>query len=406
MRILVTGGGSGGHITPVLAVAHELKRLRPDAQVTYVGQTGDSLVDIPEQDASIDRVVTVRAGKFRRYHGEGLKQFLDVVTLYKNLRDAVWLLIGTWQSFWLLVRERPDVIFTRGSFVSVPVCLAAKLRGIPFITHDSDAIPSLTNRLIGRWARVNAVALPKDIYPYPPQKTVTVGVPISYKFHLLKPAEVTALRERLHLAGAEQVVLMTGGGLGAVRINEAVLACASDLLARYPKLHLVHIAGRLDEDRVRQQYKQVLPSKQQSRVTVKGFVVNLYEYSGVADVIITRAGGNAMAEFAAQAKPCLKNAQVLAARKAVRVVGEDVLAEDRHALMPALTDFLDHPDKAASFGRKLASLAQPNATHLLAMVLLEVVEGPLPKQPVSKTKTHADNNSDTSASSRSNAPRS
>ena len=100
MKILVTGGGSGGHITPVLAVAHELKRLRPDVEITYVGQTGDVLGDVPEQNKSIDHVVTVRAGKFRRYHGAGLKQLLDVSTLYKNLRDAMWLLVGLWQSFW------------------------------------------------------------------------------------------------------------------------------------------------------------------------------------------------------------------------------------------------------------------------------------------------------------------
>lgn len=157
MRILVTGGGSGGHITPILAVVHELRQLSPKAEIIYVGQTGDDLLDVPAHDPNIASVVAIRAGKFRRYHGEGWKQLFDVVTLCKNLRDAVWVLIGLWQSFWLLGRLRPDVIFVKGGFVGVPVGLAAALRGIPYVTHDSDALPGLANRIIARWAKVHTV---------------------------------------------------------------------------------------------------------------------------------------------------------------------------------------------------------------------------------------------------------
>ncbi|HEX7962980.1 MAG TPA: glycosyltransferase [Candidatus Saccharimonadales bacterium] len=388
MKVVVTGGGSGGHITPVLAVAHELKKIDPKTVVAYIGQTGDSLADVPEQDKNIDRVYTVRAGKFRRYHGEGLKQLLDVPTLYKNLRDAVFVLVGIWQSFWLLGKLRPDVIFTRGSFVSVPVCLAARLRGIPYITHDSDAIPSLANRIIAPWAKVHAVALPKEVYHYPPERTVTVGVPISDKFHPLTAQEVAADRDQLGLRGADAVLLITGGGLGAQRINMAAVACMPELLTRYPGLMVVHIAGRLEETAVRQQYHQELPPKQQRQVIIKGFVTNMHQYSGAADVIVTRAGGTSIAEFAVQGKACvvvpaphlsgghqLKNARVLADRKAVKLVQESTLQEDPHALMPPLTELFDHPEKITSLGKRLTLLAQPNAAHLLAMVLLEVVAG-------------------------------
>lgn len=389
MKVLVTGGGSGGHITPVLAVAHELKQLRPDIQITYVGQTGDSLGDVPEQDKNIDDVVVVRAGKFRRYHGGGLLQLLDVVTLYKNLRDAMWVVVGMWQSFWLLGRLRPAVIFTRGSFVSVPVCLAAALRGIPYITHDSDAIPSLANRIIGRWAKVHAVALPKEIYTtYPAAKTVTVGVPISHAFTQLSATEIKAVRKQLGLADAGRVLFVTGGGHGAERLNHAVMASVPELLERYTDLSIVHLTGRRLEADARQRYKQFLSPDEQKRVIVKGFVTNLYQYSGVADVVVTRAGGNSMAEFSAQAKACvvvpnpqltgghqLKNAKVLADRKAIRLVSEENLREDPRALMPALTDLFDHPEKSRALGQKLGELAQPNAAHLLAVVVLEVAEG-------------------------------
>ncbi len=385
----MTGGGSGGHITPALAVVHELKRLRPEVHITYVGQTGDVLGDVAEENKDIDEIVSVRAGKFRRYHGEGWRQLLDVVTLYKNLRDMIWVLVGIWQSFRLLGRVRPDVVFTRGSYVSVPVCLAAVLRSVPYITHDSDAIPGLANRIIARWARVHAVALPKEIYPYPAKKTVTVGVPISDAFRPVAADEMRAERQRLGLEKAKQVIFVTGGGHGAARLNTAVSDCVPELLERYPGLWIVHVAGRQHETEVRQRYKQMLSPGQYEHMVVRGFVTNLYQFSAAADLVITRAGMSSLSEFAAQAKACvvvpnpelsgghqLKNAKVLADHKAVRMVDDETMRQDSRALMPAITELLDEPEKAKVLGARLAEMAQPNATHLLAMVVLEVVEGP------------------------------
>jgi UDP-N-acetylglucosamine:LPS N-acetylglucosamine transferase len=100
LTIVVTGAGSGGHITPILAVAAEIKHTHPKARIIYIGQTGDKLGDIPAQDPNIDQVYTVRAGKFRRYHGDGFKQLLDIPTTLKNFRDFFYVMIGLFQS-WL-----------------------------------------------------------------------------------------------------------------------------------------------------------------------------------------------------------------------------------------------------------------------------------------------------------------
>jgi UDP-N-acetylglucosamine:LPS N-acetylglucosamine transferase len=95
----MTGAGSGGHITPIQAVAAELKKLKPKAHIVYIGQRGDALGDIPAADPNFDQIVTVRAGKFRRYHGEGLRQLLDIKTGLKNIRDVFYVIIGIWQSY-------------------------------------------------------------------------------------------------------------------------------------------------------------------------------------------------------------------------------------------------------------------------------------------------------------------
>lgn len=386
-RIVLTGGGSGGHITPLLAVAHELKRLRPDVELIYVGQRGDGLGDVPAKDPNIDKTYTVRAGKLRRYHGEGLRQLLDIQTVLLNLRDVWFVLVGIVQSYILLKKVRPEVIFVKGGFVGVPVGLAAAWLKIPYITHDSDALPGLANRIIARWAKLHAVALPKEVYTYPKDKTITVGVPVSHKYRPLTDSERRRVRKELGLEQFKQVLLVTGGGLGAQRLNDAVADCAPELFRRYPDLCIMQLAGRVHEAGLRAKYDKLLSGAERRRVYIEGFVSNLYDYSAVADVVITRAGGTSMAEFAVQAKACivvpnpilagghqLKNAQVLEARRAVKLVDASLLHADHKALLPPLTELLDHPDAARRLGESLATLAQPDAAHKLAVVLLEQVQ--------------------------------
>lgn len=381
----MTGGGSGGHITPILAVAHELKKLDSSVEIDYVGQQGDSLGDIPAQHPSIDNVFTVRAGKLRRYHGEGFRQLLDAPTMLKNIRDVWYTFVGFWQSIVLLRRLQPSVVFIKGGFVGVPVGFAAALLRIPYITHDSDAMPGLANRLVAPWAQIHAVALPKDVYAYPAEKTITVGVPISHEYTTLTNTQRAQVRLQLGLPKAGRVILVTGGGLGAYRINMAVADCLSQLLARYADLTVIQLVGRAHETNFRQYLQKHLTQAELKRVEVKGFVSNLYQYSGAADVVITRAGGTSMAEFAAQSKACvvipnpiltgghqLKNARVLVDQKAVALLPEDKLMADHGALLPVVVDLLDNPEKITALGLQLHKMAQSDAAKRLAVVLLEV----------------------------------
>jgi len=381
----MTGGGSGGHITPILAVAHEVKQIDSSTRIYYVGQTGDSLGDIPAQHPSIDEVYTVRAGKLRRYHGEGWRQLLDIPTVLKNIRDLWFVFVGFWQALALLRKLRPSAIFIKGGFVGVPVGLAAAVLRIPYVTHDSDALPGLANRIIAPWAKMHAVALPKEIYAYPPEKTITVGVPISHEYATLSTKQQVGVKKQLGLPPDSRVLLVTGGGLGAQRLNFAMADCLPQLLARYQDLVVVQLVGRANEAGFRQHIKKHLTPAEQKRVHIKGFVTNLYQYSGAADVVITRAGGTSMAEFAAQSKACvvvpnplltgghqLKNAQVLAEQRAVVVLPNDKLVADHGALMPVLTDLLDNPKKIAQLGAQLHKMAQSDAAKQLAVVLLRV----------------------------------
>ena len=382
--IVLTGGGSGGHITLILAVADELKRLRPEVRLVYIGQTGDLLGDIPRQHPSIDAVFTVRTGKFRRYHGEGFKQLLDVVTMAKNIRDFFYAIIGFWQSRRLLKQLQPVIIFVKGGFVGVPVGLAAATRHIPFITHDSDPIPGLANRIIARWAVIHAVALPKDIYPYPADKTVTTGIPLQKKFVPVTPQLRGDYRRQLGIPGVAKVLFIIGGGLGAQRVNAAVADVVPHLLHEYKDLWVVHGVGRANEEAMVATYNQLLTPEEQGRLQLFGYANDVYRYSGAADVIITRAGATNLAEFAVQGKACivipsavltgghqLKNAQYLADHGAALVIDETELVADPNRLAKQVSNLLKDPQHIVKLGEALAEFAKPDAARDLAKLIAE-----------------------------------
>jgi UDP-N-acetylglucosamine--N-acetylmuramyl-(pentapeptide) pyrophosphoryl-undecaprenol N-acetylglucosamine transferase len=364
-----------------LAVAAELKQLDPGLKIVYIGQKGDGLADVPAADPHIDAVYTVRAGKFRRYHGEGWRQLLDIPTQAKNIRDAIWTLTGIVQSFWLLRRLRPGIIFTRGGFVSVPVAFGGRLNGIPYITHDSDSMPSLANRLIAGGAKLHAVALPAEVYPYPAAQIRVVGVPVSSNYEPVTPRLLRHYRKLLHLTAYEHVLLVTGGGNGAEGLNDHVVANAEYLLRRYPKLAILHIAGRRLQDATEAAYDAVLEPEQRRRVVVEGFVSDLYRYSGAADIIIARGGATNLAEFAIQGKACLiipspqlawniKNADVMAKHDAIEMM-TDAQAEQERRLGLKLSELLDDKARRLELSRKLHRLAHPGSARELAELLLQ-----------------------------------
>lgn len=382
----MTGGGSGGHITPILAVAHELKRLSPHAEVIYIGQRGDALADVPARDPNIDHVYAVWAGKLRRYADESwLRRLTDVRTIALNARDVLRVLYGTWQSFWLLRRLKPDVIFTRGGFVSVPVALGGRLNDVPYLTHDSDALPSLANRLIARWAAKHAVAMPVELYPYSTSKTVMVGVPVSSQYQPVTAALRKQYRHELQLDAYEQVLLLTGGGNGARVLNQALVANARYLLGTYPDLAIVHVAGRALETETNRAYDALGLGAARKRVRVHGFVADLYRQSGAADVVIARGGATNLAEFALQGQACVivpskqlgwnvQNAAILAREGAIISLSEDQ-ADQPERLGRAVGELFGDDVRRQALATRLAAYARPRAAQDLAELIITVATG-------------------------------
>lgn len=381
----MTGGGSGGHITPILAVAHEIKQLRPDAHIVYIGQKGDPLLDIPSHDPNVEEVYTVPAGKLRRYPNEGWKQFVDVKTQSLNLRDLFRTVKGLAESYRLIRKLKPDVLFTRGGYVSVPVALGAHLNKVPYITHDSDGTPSLANRLIAKWAKLHAVAMPKELYPYPQSKTRQLGVPVSPHFQAVTAELRRQYREELGLADYAYAVLMTGGGNGARALNQALVVNTKYLLSQYPDLVIIHTAGRGLYDETVAAYDALGLGNARGRIVVKDFVRDLYRYSGAADVIIARGGATNIAEFSIQRKACIivpadalawsvKDARELAKRGAIVHLSEEQ-AEQPERLGRAVSVLLQDEAARQRLADALGQVGRSDSAKLLAQTLLQIAQG-------------------------------
>ncbi len=379
MRIVLSGGGTGGHITPILAVARELKKLEPNCTLVYIGERKGRFAFILKDNSDIDEIKTIFAGKFRRYHNESwLYRLFDLKTSLLNLRDFFYFIVGTIQSIFLLGRIKPDIIFLKGGFVGVPVGLAAALRHAPFITHDSDALPGLANRLVSRWAKVHATGMPAEYYQYPRNSTKYVGVLVGENYKLVTAELKARFREELDLPLGTDILLVSGGSQGALRLNKAFASIQKKLLEDYPDLFIIHQVGKGNST------SNDLDPGLNKRLLAIEFLERLYRYSGAADLIVTRAGANSMAEFGVQGKACiivpnplltgghqLKNAEFLIEKEAVISIPESAYKTDYTALDRAIRQLLNDKAKRQSMAKALKDATPADAAAKLAAIILE-----------------------------------
>lgn len=277
MKILLTGGGSGGHFYPLIAVAESLNEIAKkenlvSAQLYFMSDNPYDAESLIENDITF---VPIFAGKVRRY--ASILNFFDI---FKTLFGIIVALRKVFQIY-------PDVIFSKGAYASFPVLMAARILRIPVIIHESDSVPGKTNMWAGKFAEKIAISYPETIKYFDEKKVALTGNPLR---KAILNINKTGAHEYLNLEKNLPTILIIGGSLGAKLINERILDALTNLVDKY---QILHQTGKNNVDEVSKTSEIILtnnPNKNRYRVFDYFNNLSLTMAAGAADLIITRAG--------------------------------------------------------------------------------------------------------------------
>lgn len=369
MKILLTGGGSGGHFYPIIAVAQAINKIAKenkliDVQLYYMAPQPYDAQAVYETKMTF---VKSSAGKMRQYFS--ILNFFDV------FRTA-W---GAWKAIWTIFNIYPDVVFGKGGSVSFPALFAARLFRIPVIIHESDSYPGRTNMWAGKFARRIAVSFPEAAQYFKPDRVAHTGNPV--RTDITHP-EHEGGKEYFNLEPNVPVVLILGGSQGSQIINENVLDALPTLVNKY---QIIHQAGKNNLAVVQETANVVLMNNEhKSRYKLYDHLNNLTMRmaAGAADVIVSRAGSTIF-EIALWGVPSLlvpieksngdhqrKNAYGYARTGAALVIEENNLTA--HILISEIERVLSNPELKEKMKLAAKGFARPDSAELIAKEILNV----------------------------------
>ena len=350
-KIVMTGGGTAGHVTPNIALFDSLQK--DGYEIHYIGS-----YEGIEKGLIEDKKIPyygISSGKFRRYRS------------WKNLTDPFRVLHGFFQARRLLGRIRPNVVFSKGGFVSVPVVMAAKTRHIPVIIHESDLTPGLANKLAMPSATKVCCNFPETLPYLPKEKAVLTGSPIRQE---LLHGNKQAAKDFCGFTGDLPILMVMGGSIGSVYINNAIRGCIDTLLTKYQIIHLCG-KGNIDESlKDKKGYAQF-----------EYISENLPDLFAAADLVGARAGANSICELLALHKPNIliplsRNAsrgdQILNANSFAKQGFSAVLEEEEvtsEKLMATIDDVMAHRSKYID---AMKNSGQMNAIETIMGLIEEV----------------------------------
>jgi UDP-N-acetylglucosamine--N-acetylmuramyl-(pentapeptide) pyrophosphoryl-undecaprenol N-acetylglucosamine transferase len=356
VSVVIAGGGTGGHLYPGIAVARELLSRVPGATVTFVGTAGgiEARV-IPQEGFPLD---VIRSAGLKGKSLGSLARGLGLLPLSG---------LDAWQ---VLTRRHPAVVIGVGGYSSGPVVALARLRGIPTLLMEQNAVPGLTNRLLARVTSAAAVTYEESVH-YFGERAFIAGNPVRSAFF------TEAYDEAGAPPGAARV-LVFGGSQGAHAINVAMVEAAPRLAAAASRLAITHQTGERDLEMVRDGYRRA-----GVEARVEPFLFAMDREMKAADVVVCRAGATTLAELMAAGKPSLliplptatddhqrKNAEALVRQGAARMVQQRELTGER--LADELVSLAGNEAERTAMSVRARSLARPDAARLIVDKVLEL----------------------------------
>ncbi|MFK8103263.1 MAG: undecaprenyldiphospho-muramoylpentapeptide beta-N-acetylglucosaminyltransferase [Saprospiraceae bacterium] len=362
MKVIISGGGSGGHIFPAIAIANALKERIPNLEVLFVGAEG-----------KIEMEKVPKAG----YEIEGLwiSGFHRKLTT-RNLAFPFKLLSSLWKAYRILQRFQPAVVIGVGGFASGPTLKVATWKGIPTLIQEQNSYPGITNRLLAKEVNTICVAYDRMERYFPKNKIVRTGNPVRQDIEITA-AKRKAAYEYYELDPTKKTIFLFGGSLGARSLNDAMLANA-DLIAEQDEVQILWQAGKLYIEEFRTSATAKLPN-----VVVKAFIDRMDLAYAMADVVICRAGALTISELSLLGKTAIlvpspnvaedhqtMNAKALVEADAAILVKDKDCANDM--IMKALS-LLDNEIMQEKLAKNITTLAKPAASNEIVNEILKLV---------------------------------
>ncbi|WP_077617733.1 undecaprenyldiphospho-muramoylpentapeptide beta-N-acetylglucosaminyltransferase [Bacillus sinesaloumensis] len=283
MKIVVSGGGTGGHIYPALALIKEIKKLNPSAEFLYIGT-----------EKGLESGIVTREGiPFKTIHITGFKRSLS----FENIKTVTRFLKGVRDSKKLIKEFKPDVVIGTGGYVCGPVVYAASKLHIPTIIHEQNSVPGLTNKFLSRYVNKVAICFEEAKAYFPYEKVVLTGNPRASEV-MGKDGRVG--RESVGLNSSLRSVLLVGGSRGAKPLNDAFLNALSEVKEK--DYQFLYVTGEVHYENVLKQVKAV---GNPDNVIIKPFIHNMPEVLAGVDLVVARAGATTLAELTALGLPSI-----------------------------------------------------------------------------------------------------
>ena len=360
LRVIIAAGGTGGHLWPALSLALALQKIYPDAEFLFVG-TGRPAEEKIIDPTGFKRVTLTVSG----VKGQGL---------VGKVRALSQCLASVWRARSLIREFSPDLCFGAGGYVTVPVGLAARLCGVPLVIHEQNSRPGLSNRVLGKIAKLVFLGFKEAAPKFAASKTVVIGNPV-------RP-EITDLHLLKRDFSSPLTILVTGGSQGATALNKVVAPILARLACLKPGLRIIHQAGATDLPWVKNVYQEAGISAQ-----VSEFFSDMAAIYKEAALVIGRAGALTISELTAAGLPSILvplptaaddhqtiNAQSLSQAGAARVFSERDLLQNHNILEEYLIDLFSNPGKLSDMSLKAKELAHLGVDTKMAELCLKLLE--------------------------------
>ncbi|MCR6507566.1 undecaprenyldiphospho-muramoylpentapeptide beta-N-acetylglucosaminyltransferase [Bacteroides sp. KH569_7] len=377
VRLIISGGGTGGHIFPAISIANAIKELCPDAEILFVGAEGRmEMQRVP--DAGY-RIIGLPVAGFDRKH------------LWKNFSVLLKLIRSQWKA-WSIIKEfRPQVAVGVGGYASGPTLKTAGMMGIPTLIQEQNSYAGVTNKLLAQKACKICVAYEGMEKFFPAEKIIMTGNPVRQNLLGHSTLHADAVKY-FGLNPERKTILILGGSLGARTINQTLTA-SLDVVRAHPDVQFIWQTGKIYIDQVRETITtatgEVVRNPHISTIPnlyVTDFIKDMANAYAAADLVISRAGAGSISEFCLLHKPVIlvpspnvaedhqtKNALALADKNAAIYV-KDIEAKDK--LLPIALETISNPQKLKDLSENIAKLALPNSATVIAKEVLKLITNP------------------------------